>query len=78
MDTNSTTLNCTHLHFTWSKLNTTFQYCNKYPYMGTKCKDFLTIWHLCIVGDGYIYVNETKHIQGQREKDLALLDTVLG
>ena len=46
--------------------------------MGSKCKDFLTIWHLCTVGEGYIYVNETKHIQGQREKDLAQLDTVLG
>ena len=78
LDTNSTALKCTDLHFTWSKLNTTFPYCNNYPYMGTKCMDFLNTWHLCTVGDRDIYVNETKHIQNQREKDLALLDTVLG
>ena len=78
MDTNGTASKCTDLRVTWSKLNTTFPYCNIYPYMGTICRDFLTTWHLCTVGNGDIYINETKHIQSQREKDLAQLDTVLG
>ena len=77
MDANSTALKCTDLHITWSKLNITFPYCNNYPYVGTKCKNFLTTLHLCTIGDGDIYINETEHIQNQREKNLALLDTVL-
>ena len=43
-----------------------------------KCKEFLTTWQLCTIRDGDIYVNETEHTQSQQEKDLALLDTVLG
>ena len=45
--------------------------------MGTKCREFLNTWHLCTVGDGDVYVNESEHIQSQREKNLALLDTIL-
>ena len=66
------------MSMTWSRLNTTSPNCNSYPYMGTKCRDILTTWHLCTIEDGGIYVNETEHTQSQREKDLSLLDTVLG
>ena len=63
---------------TWSRLNTTSLNCNNYPYIGTICRDILTTWHLCTVGDRDVYINETEHIQSQREKDLEMLDTVLG
>ena len=69
---------CTTLSMTWSKLNTSHPHCNNYPYMGTICSDILTIWHLCTVGNGDIYVNETVRTQKQRESDLTELDTVLG
>ena len=69
---------CATLSMTWSRLNTTSLNCNNYPYMGTKCKEFLTTWLLCTIGDGDIYVNETEHTQSQQEENLALLDTVLG
>ena len=62
---------------TWSRLNTSYPYCNNYPYMGTICREILTTWNLCTVGEGDVYVNETVHTQNQREKDLALLHTVL-
>ena len=63
---------------TWSKLNTTSPDCNNYPYMGTNCRDILTTWHLCTIGDGDIYVNETVQTQKRHESDLTELDTVLG
>ena len=46
--------------------------------MGTICRDILTTWNLCTVGDGDVYINETEHTQRKRENDLALLDKVLG
>ena len=46
--------------------------------MGTNCRDILTIWHLCTIGDGDIYVNETVQTQKRHESDLTELDTVLG
>ena len=46
--------------------------------MGTICRDILTTWHLCTVGDGNIYVNKTVETQKQRESDLTKLYTVLG
>ena len=46
--------------------------------MGTICRDILTTWNLCTIGDEDVYTNEMEHTQSQRENDLALLDKVLG
>ena len=63
---------------TWSRLNTTSPHCNKYPYMGAKCRDILTTFCLCTVRNGDIYVNETVQTQKHCESDLTELDKVLG
>ena len=46
--------------------------------MGTICRDILSTWILCTLGNGDIsYINETEQIQNQREKDLFQLNKIL-
>ena len=73
---------CTTLSITWSKLdiNITPTDCDNNPYIGTICRDFLTVRHLCTIEDGdiVIYSNESEKTQAECEKDLLNLNSLLG
>ena len=73
---------CTNLSITWSRLdiNMTPTDCDNIHYIGTICRDFLTVWHLCVIEDGdiVIYSNKSEETQPQYEKDLLELDLLLG
>ena len=64
------TSNCAYLPVTWSRLNTTSSDCFNYDvYIGTICRDFLTKWEFCTVGDGHLYVNQSEQTQIPKELD---------
>ena len=54
--------------------------CTNSPYIGTICRDLLTVWHLCTVEDEdiVIYSNKSEERQAQHERNLLKLNSLLG
>lgn len=79
---NSSMLNCdSNLPVKWGRLTTnkTSSHCTSTQYTGTVCRDVLTTWQLCAMGNEGVYINESVgSTQNQKEQEIVDLTASLG